>query len=167
MMTGKKRALLALLLTLTMVFSVMFGTASSLAIIESPNSSPNPSPNPDSYAYIINVEYRYEGTLVRTGNQLTAVVGGLNPLDITVSPDASIIPAPYYLLGTDPKVVTVSPSNNVQTVVFELNSDEVPLAEPTTGTAPNMLLIVLGIALTIGAIGVSTVSFLKQKKSAK
>ena len=128
------------------------------------------------YSYIINVEYRYDGNLVRTGNSLTAFVGGFNPLDITVTPDATIIPEPYYLLGTDPKVVTVSQTNNVQTVVFELNSDEVPLAipddevplaEPTTGTAPNMLLIVLGIALTIGAVGLSTISFLKQKKSEK
>ena len=141
----------------------------------------NVTPVADEYSYIINVEYRYDGTLVRTGNTLTAIVGGLNPLDVSVAPEAAIIPAPYYLLGTDPKVVTVSPSNNVQTVVFELNSDEVPLAdpgdvieeddvplaEPTTGMSSNMPLIVTCIGFAIAAVGLCTLNFFKQKKSAK
>ncbi|MEL7609896.1 MAG: hypothetical protein AAGU74_10350 [Bacillota bacterium] len=134
------------------------------------------TPVAQEYTYIITVEYRYDGQLIRTGNQLTAIVSGLSSLDITVTPDANIIPEPYFLLGTDPKLVTVSPGNNVLTVAFELNSDEVPLAipdedvplaEPTTGTAPNMLLIISGIALTIAAVGLCTFNFFKQKKSPK
>ncbi|MEL7609803.1 MAG: hypothetical protein AAGU74_09885 [Bacillota bacterium] len=126
------------------------------------------------YSYIINVEYRYNGNLVRTGNQVTAIVGGLIPLNISVTPDASIVPPPYFLLSAAPKTIAVSPSSNIHTVVFELTDDpllipdeDVPLAEPTTGTAPNMPLIMLGIVLTLGAIGVSAVNVLKQRKSAK
>ena len=127
------------------------------------------------YSYIINVEYRYNGNLIRTGNTVTANVAGFIPLNVTVTPEASIIPAPYYLSSTASKVVAVSPSNNVQTVVFELADkppvvipdDDVTLDEPKTGTESNTPMIAMGFLLTIMAIGVSTVSFLKQRKSAK
>ena len=132
------------------------------------------TPVANSYSYIINVEYRYNGNLVRTGNTVTAIVGGLIPLNVTVTPDASIIPAPYYLLSTASKTVAVSPSNNVHTVVFELTDspvvipdDDVPLDEPKTGTPSNTPMIIMGFMLTIMAIGLSSVSFFKQKKSAK
>ncbi|MEL7609897.1 MAG: hypothetical protein AAGU74_10355 [Bacillota bacterium] len=139
------------------------------------------TPVAQEYTYIITVEYRYDGQLIRTGNQLTAIVSGLSSLDITITPDASIIPEPYFLLGTDPKVVTVSPGNNVLTVAFELNSDEVPLAnpgdiiddddvplaEPTTGMSSHLMLILSGISLAIAAIGLCMLTIFKQKKSAK